>query len=132
MTLLPTDIQTHWVPLAPMFSLHTEADYDAAVERLNALVDIVGTDEQHPLYGMLDTLGVVIRAYEEQHHSIPDAPPHAVLQHLLDEHGLRSSDLAELGSADEAAAIVTGAQALAPDQIRALASRFGVSPAAFL
>ncbi|MGD9633476.1 MAG: type II toxin-antitoxin system HigA family antitoxin [Pirellulales bacterium] len=132
MTLLPADLQTHWVPLAPIFALHSEADYDSAVARLNALVDEVGSNEQHPLYGLLDTLGAVIHAYELQQHAIPDVPGHEVLQHLLEEHDLSAAELTELGSVAEAEQVLSGKRPLTPDQIRALAARFGVSPAALL
>jgi HTH-type transcriptional regulator / antitoxin HigA len=132
MTMLPADIQNHWVPLAPIFVLRDEADYDAAVERLNALIDQVGTDERHPLYGMLDTLGAVIRSYEEQHQAIPDVSGRDILLQLIEEQGLEGADLSELGSASNAEAVLTGARPLTPDEIRALAVRFGVSPAVFL
>ena len=45
-------------------------EYDLALERLNSLIDEVGTDERHPLYSLLDTLGAVVHAWEEQHQSI--------------------------------------------------------------
>lgn len=127
-----TDIQTHWVPLAPIFSLSSETEYDAAVARLNALVDEVGTNEQHPLYGLVDTLGAVVQNYEQQHHTIPNVPAHEVLQFLMEEHGLGADELSELGSAGDAERILKGAMELNIEQIRALASRFHVSPAVFL
>ncbi len=52
MTSQLTELQTHWTPIAPIFSLRNEADYDAAVARLNALLDEVGTNEKHPLYSI--------------------------------------------------------------------------------
>jgi len=115
-----------------MVNFRSEADYDSAVARLNALIDEVGSNEQHPLFGMLDTLGAVIYAYEQQHHAIPDAPAYEVLQYLLEEHNLNAADLTELGSAAEAEQVLSGRQSLTPDQIRAFAARFGISPAAFL
>ena len=36
-----------------------------------ALLDEVGTDEQHPLYTLLDILGTLIYAYDEGHHPLP-------------------------------------------------------------
>jgi hypothetical protein len=56
MTPQLSDLQTHWAPIAAIFSIRSEGEYDAAVERLNALIDEVGTNESHPLYGLLDTL----------------------------------------------------------------------------
>ena len=54
----------HWLAVSSIFSIQNEEQYDRAVEVLNALLDEVETNEQHPLYGMLDTLGTVMYAYE--------------------------------------------------------------------
>ena len=71
MTIMPHELQQHWMALRPLFSMRNEHEYDCAVERLNHLLDEVGTDEQHPLYTLLDTLGTLLHAYEEQHHPMP-------------------------------------------------------------
>lgn len=68
MSVLPQDIQSHWAVISPLVSICNEPEYDRAVTRLNALLDEIGTHERHPLYTLLDTLGTVIHAYEEQHH----------------------------------------------------------------
>ena len=70
MSVIGKDIQTHWRILQPLLSIRDEAEYDKAIATLNALIDEVGTDEQHPLYELLDTLGTLIHAYEEKHHPI--------------------------------------------------------------
>jgi len=132
MTPLLSDLQAHWIPLAPIFSLRDEAEYDAAVERLNALVDEVGTNEKHPLYGLLDTLGSVIHAYEEEHHAIAKTTGAEALQFLMQEHGLTSQDLTELGTPADAELVLAGKHDLNMEQVRALAARFHISPAVFV
>jgi HTH-type transcriptional regulator/antitoxin HigA len=92
MTVIPQELQTHWTAISPFLSIHNEPEYDLAVERLNRLLDEVGADEQHPLYTLLDTLGTLIHAYEEQHHPIPECSGVDVLRFLMDEHGLTQSD----------------------------------------
>ncbi len=77
-----------------MFSIRSEEEYDAAVERLNSLLDKIGVNEQHPLYGVLDTLDTLVHSYEAEHHVIPNAENPEVLQHLLEEHGFSVADLA--------------------------------------
>jgi HTH-type transcriptional regulator / antitoxin HigA len=126
-----TDVQACWTPIASIFSLRNEDEYDAAVARLNALVDLVGTNEEHPLYSLLDTLGTLIHSYEAEHHAIPAATGPEVLQFLMEEHGLSAEDLVELGSPDTVERYRTGKEKLTMDQVRALAQRFHVSPAAF-
>ena len=51
---------------------YNEHDYDVAIKRLNELLVEVGTNERHPLYELLDALGTVIYAYEEQHEPISE------------------------------------------------------------
>jgi len=55
-----------------------------------------------------------------------------MLRYLMDEHGLRQSDLSEIGSQGVVSDVLHGKRQLNARQIRALAKRFGVSPAVFL
>jgi HTH-type transcriptional regulator/antitoxin HigA len=132
MTVIPHELQQHWTAISPLLSIRNEHDYDLAVERLNRLLDEVGTDEQHPLYTFLDTLGTLIHAYEEAHHPIPECGGADVLRLLMDEHSLTQSDLPEVGSQGVVSEILRGKRDLNVRQIRALAARFHVSPAVFI
>ena len=132
MTLLTQETQNHWRALQPIFSIRNEREYDQAVARLNDLIDEVGTDETHPLYGLLDTLGTLLHAYEEQHHHIPECSGTEMLRFFMDEHGLVQSDLAEIGSQGVISEILSGKRELNTRQIRLLAERFSVSPAVFI
>lgn len=132
MTTPLADLQAYWTPIAPLFSLRSEEEYDAAVERLNALVDEIGTNEEHPLYSLLDTLGTLVHTYEEQHHAVPTSSGPEVLQFLMEEHELSAADLVELGPPDAVERYLAGNDELSIDQVRVLAGRFRVSPAAFI
>ncbi len=70
MNIKDRDFRQHWYVVQPLFSIRNEEEYDKAIETLNELIDEVGTNEKHPLYELLDTLGTVIHAYEEKHYSI--------------------------------------------------------------
>jgi HTH-type transcriptional regulator/antitoxin HigA len=132
MTGIPLELQQHWTAISPLLSLRNEHEYDQAVERLNRLLDEVGTDEQHPLYTLLDTLSTLIHAYEEEHHPIPECSGVDVLRFLMDEHGLTQSDLPEIGSQGVVSEVLRGKRELNIRQIRALAKRFQVSPSVFI
>lgn len=132
MTVMTKKLQVHWTALRPLFVIRTEDDYDQAVEHLNQLVDEVGLNEAHPLYELLDTLGTVIHAYEEEHESLQESSGAEALHYLMDEHGLTQSDLPEVGSQGVVSEILHGKRELNVRQIRALARRFGVAPAVFL
>ncbi len=132
MTGIPLELQQHWTAISPLLSLRNEQEYDRAVEHLNRLLDEVGTDQQHPLYTLLDTLGTLIHAYEEEHHPIPTCSGVDVLRFLMDEHGLTQSDVPEIGSQGVVSEVLRGKRELNIRQIRALAKRFQVSPAVFI
>ena len=132
MSVIAKDIQAHWRVVQPLFSIRDEEEYDKAITTLNALIDEVGTDAQHPLYELLDTLGTVVHAYEEKHCPIPDCSGVEVLKLLMEEHQLEPLDLPELGPPELVLEILNGKQDLTVTHIRTLAGRFQVSPAVFV
>jgi len=132
MSALLKETREHWQAIEPLLIIRSEQDYAAALERLQSLLVEIGDDERHPLYGLLDTLGSLIHAYEEEHVFIPEASGPEVLEHLMEEHGLALGDLPELGGPSAVRAILSGERELHVGEIRALAERFGVSPAVFV
>ena len=132
MTTTIDTVRAQWPILEPIFLIRNEREYDAAVARLNDLLDEVGTDENHPLYGLLDTLGTLIEAYEAEYEPLPPVSGADMLQYLMEEHGLRQADLSEIGSQGVVSEILSGKRELSVRQIRALAERFEVSPAVFV
>jgi len=125
-------IQPYWAVVEPVLTIQTAADYAQAVEHLNQLLDEVGTDEDHALYGLLDTLGTIIRVYEQDRVKMPAASGAEILRFLMDEHGLTQSDLPEIGSQGVVSELLSGKRKLNVRQIRALAQRFSISPAVFV
>ena len=132
MTLVNDQIQPHWTNIAPLLTIRNEREYNAAVRRMNELLDEIGTNEKHPLYSLLDTLATLIHAYGEEHYPIPASTGTDVLRFLMEEHGLTQSDLPEIGSQGVVSEILNGKRELNVRQIRALAERFKVSTAVFV
>ena len=132
MSVIAEDILTHWRIVQPLFLIRDEAEYDKAISTLNALIDEVGTNEQHPLYELLDTLGTIIHVYEEKHHPIPECSGVEVLRLLMEEHQLEPTDLPNLGSPNIVLEILNGERELTVTHIHALAEVFQVSPAVFV
>ena len=126
------EIQPLWTAIQPYLSIRDEADYDRAVEQMNQLIDIIGPNEDHPMYEYLDTLGTLIHAYEQTNYPMPSVSGAELLGFLMEEHGLRQSDLPEVGSQGVMSEILNGKRGLNVRQIRELARRFHVSPAVFI
>ncbi|MEM8832098.1 MAG: helix-turn-helix domain-containing protein [Cyanobacteria bacterium P01_G01_bin.19] len=132
MSTITPAIKKQWVEIAPYLTINNDSEYDRAIERLNSLIDEVGTDIEHPLYSFLDTLGIIIEAYEEQHYSIPNCSGVDILVYFMEEYFLSQSDLPEIGSQGVVSEIINGKRELNLRQIKALAKRFNVSPGVFL
>ena len=112
----------------PLGVLRSEKEYRKAV----AILDEIGENEAHPLADLAEALALFIHSYEEAHAKIPEATGAEVLKSLMEEHGLRQSDLPEIGSQGVVSEVLSGARELNVRQLRRLAKRFGVSPAVFI
>ena len=78
-----------WTPISEVLSVpHTEAEYRRISALLDLVVDEVGEHDSHPLASMMETLGALVDAYEREHIRELPSSPVAVLQLLMDEHGL--------------------------------------------
>lgn len=114
-------------------AIHSQAEYDRALEFMNQLLDVVGDDEEHELADMLELLGQLVEDYESTHHNLPAAEPGQVLRFLMGQHGLKQTDLAaELGAQSVVSEVLNGRRQINVRQAKALAERFGVSSSVFI
>ncbi len=109
-----------------------EDHYDHMVDLLDSLLDAAGGTEDTVVMGLVDLIGDLIADYESARHPLPEASGVAALAFLMQQHGLRQSDLAEVGSQGVVSEILAGKRDLNLRQVRALSRRFGVAPATFL
>lgn len=117
----------HWTHVAPLLSEpRDEAEYDAKVEALDDLLDMIGDDENHPLTSLAARLGDVIEAYDEAHRAMPEVSGVDVLRYLMAEHGLSQRDLPEVGAQSVVSAVLSGKRSLNWRQICELSTRFCV------
>lgn len=124
---------TMWPAVQEIFSVpHSEKEYERLVALLDGIVDEVGEDEAHPLASLMETLGSLVTTYESNH--LPDlgGSPLEVLTTLMGEHGLKQSELQEIGSQGVVSEILSGRRSLNIRQIKKLSKKFHVSPAVFL
>lgn len=118
--------------VVPLGSIRTKKEFERAVGLLDAILDEIGEDEEHPMAELADAIGVFVERYEAEHSPIPAGKPADVLRFLMTENGLRQSDFPEIGSQGVVSEILSNKRELNTRQIRKLAKRFGVSPAVFV
>ena len=112
--------------------IKSKAHYNEMVALSDALIDEIGDNAAHPLAGLLYIVGDLIRDYDEKHYPIPDASPAEIIAFLMEQHGLRQSDLPEIGTQSVVSEVLNGKRELNARQIKRLSERFGVAAGAFL
>jgi HTH-type transcriptional regulator/antitoxin HigA len=127
------EIATVWPKVRKVFTVpHNDKEYKKLVSFLDSVVDEVGEDETHPLASLMETLGSLIESYESHHAPEFSGDPIATLAMLMREHGLKQSDMKEIGSQGVVSEVLSGERSLNDRKIKALSERFGVSPAVFI
>jgi len=122
-----------WPTVSKVVStIHTERQYKRAVKMLDQLIDEVNENSDPVKESLIDTLGTLIRDYEDRNVEEPSGDPIGVLKYLLEEHGLTQTDLRELGSQGVVSEILNGKRQLNLRQVIALSKRFSVSPSVFI
>ena len=118
--------------LVGVTSVRTESDYRRARAIIDALLDLVGDDEEHPLTDMLDYFADQVEKYEDEHVSIPDASPREILSFLMEQHGLKQEDLSDCAPQSRISDILTGRRSVSKEVAKRLATRFHVHADLFL
>ncbi len=127
------NISKVWPTIKAVFSVpHSEKEYQALVKTLDSLIDEVGDDENHKLAPAMETIGNLIAHYENQKYQIKKSTPVDTLKYLMHEHGLKQSELKEIGSQGVVSEILAGKRSLNLEQIKKISNRFHVSPVVFM
>lgn len=126
-----SDITAHWVALHESLGLggpvRDEAHYDQLMGVVEALMGDASALESGPMGGLVDLVADRIREYEDRVHPWPDtSTPATRLAFLMEQHGLRQSDLPEVGAQSVVSVVLSGKRDLNLRQVQALAKRFGV------
>lgn len=129
------NLQASWQAFDAMAHLRpvqTEADFERMTAMMNALLDDVGDDEEHPLSGLLELVSDLINRYEQTHHSIEAAAPKDVLRFLIESRGLKQDDLSAIVPQSNLSAILAGKRKISAILAGKLGKYFGISAAVFV
>lgn len=120
------------VKMMPPRAIQDEVQYDNTIEMLDRLTSLPRMTKGQEQY--LETLSVLVEAYENEHHAIPDPQsPISVLKHLLESNDMNASQLGTLlGNYSLGSKVLRGERELSKTHMRILAKRFKISPAAFM
>ena len=75
----------------------------------------------------------LVHAYDDEHYSLPEIPPHEMVKYLMEQRGLKQGDLVPvLGSRAQVSDLINGKRGISKAQAKALAEYFRVSAELFI
>ena len=105
--------------------IRSEADYDAALERIDALM---GAKFGTPEGDELDVLATLVDAYEEKRFPMDAPDPVTAIQFRMEQQGLTRKDLEPMiGSRARVSEVMTGKRGLTLAMVRRVRSGLGIS-----
>lgn len=107
--------------------LRDEAEYDAAVAEIDALLD-ADPPPGTPEYERLEFLSVLVEAYDERHYPMGErSTPQSMVDFVLEQKEMTRADLAEaMGGRSRVSDFFNGKRELSRSQIRALRNLLGI------
>jgi HTH-type transcriptional regulator/antitoxin HigA len=106
-------------------------DYQQMMLLANGLAGQINSDDD-PLSDLSGIVADLIRAWETRNVPVPDKEPREVLRYLLETHGLKQKDLADIASPALISDILAGRRAISKNVAKALAARFHKNVSVFL
>ncbi len=123
----------------PYYHITNDEHYEEALELVENLLEETEDSPDDPLNAVIEMLGHAIEAYENKDKDLAafekramDQPADlAMLRLLVDQYGLGTADLPEIGSKSTVSRVLSGERNLSKKHIQALSKRFGINPGLF-
>lgn len=104
--------------------IHSDKDYDAALARVEALMDLDRTQAQDD---ELDILATLIEVFEDRQFPMDQPDPIEAIKFRMEQMDMNQSDLAPIfGSRSKASEVLSGKRSLTLKMIRALNEHLGI------
>jgi len=114
-------------------AIETEEEYDhivAAVEQLIGKGEERLSPEESAL---LETLAILVQAYDDRHHPLASVAPNEMLAYLMESSGRTAKDLLPvLGTRGRVSEVLSGKRSISKKQAKKLASVFKVTADLFI
>lgn len=105
--------------------IKTEDDYEAVLERIEALFE---AEPNTPQGDELDVLITLVSAYEDEHYPIAAADPVEVIKHVMEAKGLEMHDMIPfIGSRSKVSEVINKKRGLSLNMIRRLSHGLHIS-----
>ena len=113
--------------------IRNEEEYDIMISNIDELMsrpeETLSPEEDR----LLETMAILVEAYEEVHYPIPEASATDILNFFMEDRGIKQSDLLPVfGSSGITSEVVNGKRSISKAQARKLADYFKVSVELFI
>ena len=114
-------------------AIDTEEEYDHMVAAVEQLMD-KGKERLSPEESaLLETMAILIQAYDDRHYPLPAVAPNEMLAYLMETSGRTPKDLLPvLGTRGRVSEILSGKRSISKEQAKKLASVFKVTVDLFI
>jgi HTH-type transcriptional regulator/antitoxin HigA len=112
--------------------IQTAKEYKRLLRAAEALMEKPEEEMTEEEGRLLELLSVLIEAYEDRVHPLPNTQPHKMLAYLLEEKGMKPSDLWPVLPKSRVSEILNGKRDISKSQAKQLAELFRVPVDLFL
>jgi HTH-type transcriptional regulator/antitoxin HigA len=114
-------------------AIETEEEYDRMVAAVEELMDKGENNLSIEEAALLETIAILIQAYDDRNHALAPAPPFEMLAYLMETSHRTASDLLPVfGTRGRVSEVLNGKRSISKEQAKKLASLFKVSVDLFI
>lgn len=123
----------NWSMVAPVVDTpKTEEDHQILLQHLKEAMEIVENKPGSQLSGLIKAMARASKEYEENYMAKQQGSALLALKYLIKLHGIKQSELKEIGSQGVVSEVLNGKRSLTLRHIRKLSKKFNVSPSVFI
>lgn len=114
-------------------AIETEEEYDRMVAAVEHLMD-KGAERLSPEESaLLETMAILIQAYDDRQYRLPPVAPNEMLAYLMEASGRTAKDLLPVfGTRGRVSEVLRGKRSISKDQAKKLAALFKVTADLFI
>jgi HTH-type transcriptional regulator/antitoxin HigA len=114
-------------------AIETEAEYDRMAAAVGELMDKGEGNLSPEESALLETMAILIQAYDDRHHPMSDVAPNEMLVYLMETSGRTTRDLLPVfGTRGRVSEVLNGKRSISKEQAKKLALLFKVSTDLFI
>ena len=114
-------------------AIETDEEHDHIIAVIGQLMDKGEENLSPEESALLETMAILVQAYDDRHHALPAFAPHQMLAYLLESSGRTAKDLLPaLGTRGRVSEVLNGKRSISKEQAKKLAALFKVTADLFI